>query len=385
MNNKRPNGDGSIFFDNSKGKWKGLIAVGYYDNGRVKRKAVFGDTKTEVKQKLKQIELAIATDEYIDESTVTIYMLAKQMQDDKLNYNEIKQSTYFRNMETLKILAPIYSTPLQRATQTQLKDFLLNQQIYSESVLKKVYAMLKAVFKEAQKRNIIKHNPMDDVRRPKSTKQTERKRAFTVDEQARFIKALTENDIPYTNEMLVSMFTGMRMGEVTALKVKDINLNFKTISVCRTMSKGAKGKAIESTSTKTFAGTRTLPMTPDVERIFLELLQFKTDREEYIFTTAAGNPLTTNQINMQFKRVTDKFDIIDHTVKGSLSLHSLRHTYATRCIEAGMQPKVLQTLLGHTDIRITLNTYCDAFNSFQSENIAKVNDYMQNLGLTVSA
>ena len=92
---KRGNGEGSIYFDNTKNRWKGLIAVGYYDNGRIRRKSVFGKSKTEVKQKIKQIELAIATGDYIDESTVTIYQLAMQMQNDKLNYNEIKPATYY--------------------------------------------------------------------------------------------------------------------------------------------------------------------------------------------------------------------------------------------------------------------------------------------------
>ncbi len=72
----------------------------------------------------------------------------------------------------------------------------------------------------------------------------------------------------------------------------------------------------------------------------------------------------------------EKYSIVDDTVDDSLSLHSLRHTYATRCIKAGMPAKVLQTLLGHTDIKTTLNTYCDTFAEYQDEGIEKVNKYL---------
>ena len=75
--------------------------------------------------------------------------------------------------------------------------------------------------------------------------------------------------------------------------------------------------------------------------------------------------------------------IKDNNVKGDLSQHSLRHTYATRCIEGNMPPKVLQTLLGHADIRITLDTYSNVFESFQAENVAKVDNYLSDLGIAI--
>ena len=66
---------------------------------------------------------------------------------------------------------------------------------------------------------------------------------------------------------------------------------------------------------------------------------------------------------------------------GVVTLHCFRLSYATRCMEGGMPHFFLQTLFGHTDIRITLDTYSDVFENFQSENVAKVDSYLDKLGI----
>lgn len=380
---KNANGDHSIFFDKTKNKYKGQIVVGYYNDGRVKRKSVFGKTQTEVKQKLKQIELGIMSDTFVDESNITIYQLAKQMQDDKLAFNEIKPATYHRNIETLKRLKPIYMTPIQKANVTLLKNFLLGQLDYSQSTINKVYIMLSATFKEAVKRNIIKKNPMLDIRKPKTKKATDKVRALTVEEQNKLVNILLTKNIKYSQQMLISMLTGLRMGEINALTINDINLTFKTISVNKTISRGSKGEALVSDTAKTDAGMRTIPISDNVKSILQDCLRFT--ESGYLFTTERQGLITTNQVNMELNRVLAKYDIIDNAVAGKVTCHSLRHTYATRCIEGGMSAKVLQTILGHTDIRVTLNTYCDAFEKFKIDDINKVDAYMQSVGLTITA
>lgn len=383
MPKRRSKGDGAIYFDGKRNLYVGQISLGYDENGKRKRKTVYGDTKTEVKNKLKNIEFQVYTGTFVDKNDITIYHLAKQLLDDKLNQNDIKDPTYFRHMETLKALRAIYNTPLQDITETQIRHFFKNNINYSQSVLNKMYGLLNRTLKEACRRKIISENPMEYIKRPNSKQATVKVRALTKDEQRKLINILQTEDINYSQQMLLSLALGLRMGEVNALHVEDVNFNFNRLTVHRTISKGKNGEPILNDTTKTQAGMRTLTMTPAVRELLEDCTRFKTSG--LIFTTRNGTFVTTTQVNSLFRRICTKYDIIDKTITdGKVDLHSLRHTFGTRCAEAGMPPKVLQEIMGHTDIRITMNTYFYATQDYMQDNISRVDAILQNEGLTIS-
>ena len=373
---RQANGSHTVYYVPEKKLWRGQICIGYDKNGKQKRKSVYAKTKKEASDKLKQIEYDIHTGSFTDKSEITIYHLAKQIIDDAYNLNEKKESTYFRDLATLDSLSDISGIPLQTATEIQLKDFLLKQIKYSQSTINKQFQMLKYTFREAKKRKIIIDNPMEDMKKPKSRKAKEKVRALTVDEQKRLFEVLTTKDINYSEQMMLSMLTGMKIGEINALEVKDVNFDFNTIHINKTISRGERGQAILSNSAKTEAGSRTIPINERVKRILMDCIQNKT---EGLVFTRKGKLVTTSQVNCQYIRVMQKYNIIDDNIPGRVDLHSLRHTYATRCIEGGVQPKVLQKLLGHTDISITLNTYCDAFDAYTNANLDLANRYMESI------
>ena len=376
---KKGNGEGSVY--KTKSGYRGQIVVGIDDDGKPIRRSVTGKTVKEVNEKLTMIKNSIITGTYIAPNRITLCELARLMIEDDLNMNYIKETTYYRNIETLKRIEKdtyLRNTPIQDLGYIPVKDYILSETGMSQSIINKVYILLQKTLKEAVKRRIISDNPIADLKKPKSSQHRDKVRALTTDEEVRLFNVLINEDVNYSHQMLLSMLTGMRMGEINALKADDINLQFKTISVNKTIARGLKGEPFLSKSAKTANGNRAVPISATIMPLINEILFCKGD--EFLFESK-GKLINTSQVNLQFQRVIKKYDIIDKRVKGKVSLHSLRHTFATRCIEAGMQPKVLQHILGHSDIKITLNTYCDAFENFQNENIAKTDEYFSDMGI----
>lgn len=382
MAKRRSKGDGSIYYDEKRKMYVGQITLGVDEKGKRKRKTVYGSTKAEVKAKLKNIEFKIYTGLFVDKNDITLYHLAKQILDDKLNENKVKESSYYRQIETLKILAPLHAVPLQNITETQLRSFFNSILDYSQSVIEKVYTLARKIFRESIRRKIIAENPVEYIELPHSRKETVKVRALTKEEHRKLLYVLQTEDIPYSRQMLLSLSAGFRMGEINALHVEDVNFKFNRITIRRTVSKGQKGEAILNNTPKTKAGIRSVTMTDSVRELMLDCIG---NKKSGLIFTHKGQLITTAQVNSQFIRLRKKYDIVDETITdGKIDLHSLRHTFGTRCAEAGMPPKVLQEIMGHTDIRITMNTYFYATEDYIKENVSRIDTIMKNEGLSIN-
>ena len=374
---KNPNGSGTIFYKENLKKWVGQVTAGRNEQGKAIRKTVYGKTQGEVLAKMQEIQNQVSTGTLFSKDNITIYALAKQMEDYKLNLNNVKISTYQRNISTLKMLSPISNMRIQSVTRSHLDNFFIEQtEHYSNSCIKKMYALVKRVFNEAEDRKIIIENPMKKVQLPKSKKETRKIRALTINERKALYEILTTEDVQFSRQMLLSMFTGMRMGEINALSVSDIDLTFSnTIKVNKTISDGNYGRPYISPRTKTEAGTRILRIENDIVKDLLRE-SIGTKKSGLLFTTDKGGIISTNQVNHQFMRIKEKYGFIDDSVYGCVTLHSLRHTFATMSIEAGIDAKVLQKILGHNEISVTLNTYADVFAQFEETSLKRVSEYM---------
>lgn len=378
---KKTYGRGSIYYVESRKSYCGQVFVDI-GNGQSQRKTVYGKTQKVVKDKMLEMQYQSKAGAFIKKNTSTVYELAIKLIEEQFALNEIKQTSYERKVDTLSAMKDIYDTDINDVTTELLKEFFIAHINYSQSYLNKMYQLLNVVFKEAQRKDMITHNPLADIKKPKSKQELVRVRGLTVDEQRKLLDILKARQFMYSEQMLLAMFTGMRMGEVNALFVEDVDFDKRLINVHRSVSRGKNGTTTVNNSTKTKAGTRVLKANPAVIALLRECIG---DRKHgLIFVSSNGNPVNTVQVNYQYMKIINRFNIIDKSVHGKVDLHSLRHTYATRCIESGMPAKVVQKILGHTDISITLDTYCDVFDQYADENLSVADAYMNELKISLA-
>ncbi len=391
---KRGNGEGTIFKREINGKtfWVTEYTIAMYDEktGKRKRKTIYGKTRQDVKNKLEKVITELNTDTYVDKSKVKFKDIAEEFIETGYKLNKLKASSYRRKMLTLKEIQTHYiaNMELQKITENDLKDFFVYITKYSNSVIAKIYGIVNQTFKIAVRRNIVRFNFLDDQIEfsiPYSNKKDKKISAFTIEEQQQFIKAIKEDTrYRYKYQFLLGLFTGMRMGEINALDINDIDFKNKLIHIRRTITRGLDERAMIGSYTKTKTGTRDIIMDNHVEHILKEYLSstyYQENELHLLFCNSKKQCISTDTTNMMFKCLCEQYSI----GKGyKLHQHMLRHTFATRCIESGMPANVLSKIMGHANVSTTLNVYCDVFDKFEKVHTDTSYLYLKENNLTIN-
>ena len=370
--------NGSIYYDKKDKKWKCSYYIFNQEGNQEKRKYKSFSTQKEAQDFLTSIQYQKGNDLFIKNNGIPLNQLMRENAQKKLDLNLIGERTYARIIETIKTIekTPISKKNINDIDSNEIQSYLNTLKNYSNSTIKKIKEQFSQAFKESINKGYIVRNPMNDVIRPKSTQKRKTVRALEIEEQQKVTDYLMNAPItnePYKVAYLIQMYLGLRIGEVLALKNTDINLRKNLISITKTLSTDKEHKVIMKYLPKTYGGIRDVPIPIFIRNEIINQMRLaENNKDKQLFLSPKGYYIRPNNVNRKLKELLEKMGITD------ITSHSLRHTYGTRCIEAGMRAVALQRLMGHTDVAITLNTYTSVFNKYKEAELKKVNDYYMN-------
>ena len=260
---------------------------------------------------------------------------------------------------------------------------------YSYGTMELTQITLHAIFKGAIENGYLYRNPAEGLKLNRREEEEER-RVLTRDEQKIF-KEYAKDSL-YSNAYCLVLETGLRAGEIGGLKWEDIDFENNVLNVKRTLLQDAKKGGFYFGLPKSKQSKRKIPLTNEAvsilknQKILQNKLKIKskdwnTEWEGLVFTTINGNPVGSSTFRMMMIRIINNINLDrkcsseDGTYEEfkHAYLHSLRHTFATRCIENGVQPKTLQKILGHSTLAVTMDLYVHVTDDHIFEEIEKMN------------
>lgn len=242
---------------------------------------------------------------------------------------------------------------------------------YALSTIKIVSAVLNGCMQQALRNGLIERNPVKLAELPRQTEKATRQ-AMTREQQALFMEYAKESYL--YNFYAVMLRTGMRNGEMRGLKYTDIDKKKNVIRVQRTL-KYIEGEGYYEDTPKTRTSKRDIPLTAATLQLLEEQRKFwgfKVERmDRYLFCNELGEPLSRARVRAETDRIIKRIRAAGHDFP-HITPHVFRHTFATRAIEAGMQPQVLKTILGHSSLAMTMDLYSHVLPETRAEEMEKI-------------
>ena len=287
-------------------------------------------------------------------------------------------------------IQPVVGTMLLSEVKPMHCKMILNrmEETYAGGTILQTYIAMGSMFRAAVDNDLIRKHPMDGIRFSAPVKEKDNIRFLTVEEQKRFLQTARRSHNYYQYALILE--TGLRTGELIGLTWDVVDLEKKTLTVNKTLEYRHKQKYWRAGPPKTAHSYRTIPLTERAVEILKTVQEMRPMRKEsklldqelefkdlrsgrkkklvmkdlVFINWRTGEPAKNSSYDTHLYKLCEEAGI------EPFCMHALRHTYATRAIESGMQPKVLQQLLGHASIKTTMDTYVHVTDETLAKGIA---------------
>jgi len=338
------------------GRWEGRYIKGRKPDGKPIYGSVYTRKYYECREKLNYMKSL-----YINHSR-GIKLYSNKTISEFMNYwlhgivrPCVKESTFSNYIAIFDkwILPLLGNMRLNRVDKETIQHFVndLCEAGLSTGTVRNIYRVLSAAMQKAQEYDYLYTNPCEGIRLPKGEKKEAR--LLNLKEQKQLEHAAKSDKNGFA--VLLSLYTGLRIGEVCALKWSDIDLENGIIRVSRTLQRiklfptnTDTRTAIITGSAKSMNSFRIIPLPNCILLMFKK--HKKTDRDDYVFMYK-NHPLEPRILQYRFKTLLKKAKLED------INFHALRHTFATRCLEMCFDIKTLSEILGHASAKMTLDKY----------------------------
>lgn len=362
---------GENIYKRKDNRWEARYIKGYSLGGKIIYGYCYGKTYRQAKEKVSEVKVALINGQAIQRNNcLRLSSVCDQWL--QLNRTKVKESSYVKYCTIVnKHIKPAVGGYLVQTINSliveQFSYDLLTGKALAPKTVRDILSLLKSILQYAHK-TVAGIAPVEIIY-PKSTKQE--MRILSRDEQDIFVVYLLRNPDPCKFGVLLSLLTGLRIGEICALKWRDISLSDRTVSVSSTMQrlKCSDGDCSSKTrirvsEPKSGNSLRIIPLSDYLIDICKQWTWM--DPEAYVLTGDTDKFLEPRTLQYRLAKYTKECNL-----KG-VHYHVLRHTFATRCVEVDFEIKSLSEVLGHSNPRITLERYVHSSMELKRDNMKKL-------------
>lgn len=353
-------------------KYAGVTYSGYSRKLPDAKKAL-RDKRYEVEHGLYSKEKAILFDTWFIE-WLNVYKRA-DCKDSTINLYENVYNRYIKTVFGKKQVKNLRADMIQKFINKAAAE-------RSKTVASTINFLLYDSLRQAARNGIISKNPMDNTTPPKF-KESRKGKALSAEVEKQFLDAA--KDSYYYPLYRMASLTGMRIGEVLGLQWQDVDFEHGEIYITHTLCY-VPGRGQYLDTPKSEASRRIIPMEKGSELYTLlkewrskqRLQKFKVGKywkplpgmEHIVFTSNHGTPHFDMNVRTDQRKIVAEMN--EAGINIDCTFHTLRHCFATRCIENGMDPKVLQAILGHSTFAMTMDLYCDVMEDTKRKELSKI-------------